>query len=109
MAFKLVKVGTRRFAGKISDQVQIDVGSTGDTAFIVWVTYCGNPLPKPNAGPWQFTIAAGENTLSLGIEDPAVGGVVHVDEVADGEKQTLDTLYYNSLGSWQGYQIIGGN
>jgi hypothetical protein len=109
MAFKLVKVGTRRFAGKINDPVQIDVDSSDDTAFIAWATYCGNPLSKPSSGPWQFTIAAGENTLSLGIEDPAVGGVVHVNEVADGGKQILDTLYYNSLGSWQGYQIIGGN
>ena len=108
MPFKLTNIGTRRFAGKIGDAVQIDVDSGDDTAFIVWATYCGNPLRKPNAGPWQFTIAAGENTLSLGIEDPAVGGVVHVNEVADGNKQILDGLYYNALGAWQGYQVIGG-
>jgi hypothetical protein len=109
MPFKLTAVGTRRFAGRIGDQVQIDIDSTDDTAFIVWATYCGNPLTKPSSGPWLVTISAGENTLSLGIEDPAVGGVVHVNEIADGSNQVLDALYYNSLGSWQGYQIIGGN
>jgi hypothetical protein len=109
VSFRLKKVGTRRFAGTIGTQVQIDVASTEDTAFIAWATYCGNPLPVPKSGPWQFTIATGENTLSIGIEDPAVGGVVHVNELADSTNQILDILYYNSLGSWQGYQIIGGN
>lgn len=109
MAFKLNKVGTRRFAGRIGEAAQIDVDSSDDSAFIVWISYCGNQLPKPSTGPYQFTIVAGENTLSLGIEDPEVGGVVHVNENADAAKQILDTLYYNSLGCWQGYQIIGGN
>jgi hypothetical protein len=68
------------FTGKVGDQVQIDVSGTSGRATIQQGTsYADQPL----AAPWQFTIKAGNQVLSVLVADPVVNDTVVIEEVCD--------------------------
>jgi hypothetical protein len=107
MPCKLSPAGVRRFSATIGDLVAIDVDSSGNSAFIFWASYAGIDLSKSTNGQWTFTVVAGDEAMSILIEDPAVGVVNVVERCDDGSNNTLDSLYFNTIGAYQNYTIAG--
>jgi len=75
------------FTGKVGDQVQIAVtGASGPATIMKGSSYADQPL----AAPWQFTIKAGNQVLSVLVEDPVVNDTIVIAEVCDaGTRNTL--------------------
>jgi len=75
------------FTGRVGDQVQIDVhGTNGQATIQQGTSYADQPL----AAPWQFTIQAGNQALSVLVANPVVNDTTVIEEVCDAN--TRNTL-----------------
>jgi hypothetical protein len=92
------------FKGKVGDQVQIDVhGTQGQAAIQQGTSYGDQPL----AAPWQFTIQAGNQALSVLVANPVVGDPTVIEEVCDNSRNPLHTYQFDPNGPLARFIILG--
>ena len=65
------------FGGSVGDTVQLGIASDSGGAVIVAAIYNGNPI----TAPWNFTLATGNNLLTVLVDNPVARDWTTIQEV----------------------------